>query len=79
MQYQHIRVPETGRRIRVNEDFTLAVPDDPIIPYVEGDGIGIDVTPAMRRVVDAAVEKAYGNRRRLCWMEVYAGEKATGL
>jgi isocitrate dehydrogenase len=79
MQYQHIRVPETGRRIRINEDFSLTVPDNPIIPFVEGDGIGIDVTPVMRRVVDAAVEKAYRNRRRLCWMEVYAGEKATAL
>jgi isocitrate dehydrogenase len=79
MQYQHIRVPETGRNIRINEDYSLAVPHDPIIPFIEGDGIGIDVTPAMRRVVDAAVERAYASRRRLSWMEVYAGEKASRL
>ena len=79
MQYQHIRVPDTGRRIRINEDFSLAVPDDPIVPFIEGDGIGIDVTPAMRLVVDAAVDKAYASRRRLCWMEIYAGEKASRL
>jgi isocitrate dehydrogenase len=79
MQYQHIRVPDSGRRIRINEDFSLAVPDDPIIPFIEGDGIGIDVTPAMRLVVDAAVAKAYRGRRQLCWMEIYAGEKASRL
>ena len=56
---------------------TLSVPDEPIIPFIEGDGIGIDVTPAMQRVVDAAVAKAYGHRRRIHWMEVYSGEKAT--
>ncbi|MGB6488102.1 MAG: isocitrate/isopropylmalate family dehydrogenase, partial [Steroidobacteraceae bacterium] len=76
MQYEHIVVPPEGRRITVNPDNTLSVPDNPIIPYIEGDGIGIDVTPAMLRVVNAAVEKAYGRKRRISWMEVYSGEKA---
>ncbi|MDE2052775.1 MAG: NADP-dependent isocitrate dehydrogenase, partial [Gammaproteobacteria bacterium] len=76
MQYEHIAVPPEGRRITVNPDNTLSVPDNPIIPYIEGDGIGIDVTPAMLRVVNAAVEKAYGRKRRISWMEVYSGEKA---
>ena len=79
MQYAHIVVPEAGRRIGINADFSLTVPDQPIIPFIEGDGIGIDVTPAMRRVVDAAVQKAYGGARTLHWMEVYAGEKANAL
>jgi isocitrate dehydrogenase len=79
MEFQHILVPEAGRRIRVNADFSLAVPDEPIVPFVEGDGIGIDVTPAMRRVVDAAVAQAYGGARRVRWMEIYAGEKANAL
>ena len=79
MEFQHIVVPEAGRRIRVNADFSLDVPDEPIIPFIEGDGIGIDVTPAMRRVVDAAVAQAYRGRRRVRWMEAYAGEKANAL
>jgi isocitrate dehydrogenase len=76
MAYQHITVPADGQRIRINADFSLTVPTTPIIPFIEGDGIGVDVTPAMRRVVDAAVERAYGNTRRIRWMEVYSGEKA---
>ena len=76
MQFEHIVVPAGGHRIRLNPDFTLAVPERPIIPFIEGDGIGIDVTPAMQRVVDAAVFKAYGTARRIEWMEVYSGEKA---
>src|SRR5215469_2187450 len=76
MEFRHIDVPEAGRRIRINADFSLDVPDEPIIPFIEGDGIGIDVTPAMRRVVDAAVAQAHGGHRRVHWMEVYAGEKA---
>jgi isocitrate dehydrogenase len=79
MEFQHIAVPEAGRRIGVNGDFSLEVPDEPIIPFIEGDGIGIDVTPAMRRVVDAAVARAYASRRLVRWMEVYAGEKANAL
>jgi isocitrate dehydrogenase len=77
MQYEHVTVPAEGQRIRINPDRTIEVPDQPIIPFIEGDGIGIDVTPAMQRVVDAAVAKAYASRRRIRWMEVYSGEKAT--
>jgi isocitrate dehydrogenase len=76
MKYEHIAVPAEGRRITLNTDFSLNVPDQPIIPFIEGDGIGIDVTPVMQRVVDAAVKKAYGGKRRIVWMEIYAGEKA---
>ncbi|HVN45229.1 MAG TPA: NADP-dependent isocitrate dehydrogenase [Steroidobacteraceae bacterium] len=79
MEFEHLRVPPAGGRIRLRSDFSLEVPDEPIIPFIEGDGIGVDVTPAMRRVTDAAVAKAYGGRRRLLWMEVYAGEKANAL
>ena len=75
--YQHIRVPAEGHKISVNADFSLNVPDQPIIPYIEGDGTGVDITPVMLKVVDAAVEKAYGGSRKIRWMEVYAGEKAT--
>ncbi|MDY0746784.1 NADP-dependent isocitrate dehydrogenase [Paucibacter sp. R3-3] len=77
--YQHIAVPEQGARITVNADNSLNVPDEPIVPFIEGDGVGADVTPVMLKVVDAAVAKAYGGKRRIHWMEVYAGEKATGL
>lgn len=77
MAYQKIQVPATGKPITVNANNTLNVPDDPIVPFIEGDGIGIDVTPPMKAVVDAAVNKAYGGKRKISWMEVYAGEKAT--
>jgi isocitrate dehydrogenase len=73
----HIQIPAHGQKITVNADNTLNVPDTPIIPYIEGDGTGVDITPAMRRVVDAAVARAYGGKKRIAWMEVYAGEKAT--
>ncbi len=76
MGYEHIVVPKTGDRITVAEDGTLNVPDRPIIPYIEGDGIGIDITPVMCKVVDAAVEKSYGGERSVAWMEIYAGEKS---
>ena len=79
MEFQHILVPEAGRRIRLAGDASLDVPDHPIIPFIEGDGIGIDVTPAMRRVVDAAVAAAYRGARHVAWMEIYAGEKANAL
>ncbi|HSH86528.1 MAG: NADP-dependent isocitrate dehydrogenase [Methylophilus sp.] len=72
-----IKVPATGSKIIVNADNTLNVPDQPIIPFIEGDGIGVDITPPMIKVVDAAVEKAYGGKRKISWMEVYAGEKST--
>ncbi len=75
--YQHIQIPAQGQKITVNPDFSLNVPDEPIVPYIEGDGTGLDITPVMIKVVDAAVAKAYGGRRRIHWMEVYAGEKST--
>jgi len=68
--------PQEGNAITVAEDGTLQVPDDPIIPFIEGDGTGPDIWRAARPVFDAAVQKAYGGRRRLCWFEVYAGQKA---
>ena len=77
MQYDHIAVPEDGERITVNNDHSLNVPDRPIVPYIEGDGIGIDVTPVMLAVTNAAVQRAYGDKRSIAWMQVYAGEKAT--
>ena len=75
--YQHIKVPAEGQKITVNADMSLNVPDQPIIPYIEGDGTGFDITPVMLKVVDAAVAKAYGGKRKIHWMEVYAGEKST--
>lgn len=77
MAYDKIQVPADGERISVNADNSLNVPARPIIPYIEGDGIGVDITPVMKKVVDAAVEKAYGGKRSIAWMEIYAGEKAT--
>ena len=76
MGYQKIVVPDQGEKITVNEDLSLNVPDQPIVPYIEGDGIGIDITPVMCTVVDAAVEKAFDGDRRISWMEIYAGEKS---
>jgi isocitrate dehydrogenase len=76
-RYQHIQVPAEGSKITVNADNSLNVPDQPIIPFIEGDGTGQDITPVMLKVVDAAVAKAYGGQRKIHWMEVYAGEKAT--
>jgi isocitrate dehydrogenase len=76
MPYQHIKVPAGGEKIRVNKDFSLAVPDNPIIPFIEGDGTGVDITPVMVKVVDAAVKKAYGGRKKIVWMEIFAGEKS---
>ncbi|MGA1068035.1 MAG: NADP-dependent isocitrate dehydrogenase [Burkholderiaceae bacterium] len=77
--YQHIKVPTKGEKITVNADMSLTVPDMPIIPYIEGDGTGMDITPVMLKVVDAAVAKAYGGKREIQWMEVYAGEKSTNI
>ncbi|HMW78649.1 MAG TPA: isocitrate/isopropylmalate family dehydrogenase, partial [Rhodocyclaceae bacterium] len=71
----HIKVPQGGQKIVPGQ----AVPDNPIIPFIEGDGIGIDITPVMMKVIDAAVEKAYGGKKKIHWMEVYAGEKSTRL
>lgn len=77
MGYQKIKVPADGDKITVNADLSLNVPNHPIIPYIEGDGIGVDISPVMLKVTDAAVEKAYGNKRSIAWMEVYCGEKST--
>jgi isocitrate dehydrogenase len=79
MAYDKIQVPADGTKITVNPDFSLNVPARPIIPFIEGDGTGVDITPVMRKVVDAAVAKAYGGQRSLAWMEVYAGEKANAV
>jgi len=75
--FQHIQIPAKGSKITINADHTLNVPDQPIIPYIEGDGTGFDITPVMLKVVDAAVAKAYGGSRQIHWMEIFAGEKAT--
>jgi isocitrate dehydrogenase len=75
--YQHIKVPAGGQKISVNADFSLMVPDQPIVPYIEGDGTGADITPVMIKVVDAAVAKAYAGKKKIHWMEIYAGEKST--
>jgi isocitrate dehydrogenase len=75
--YQHIKVPADGKKITVNADFSLNVPDNPIVPYIEGDGTGADISPVMIKVVNAAVAKAYAGKRKINWMEIYAGEKST--
>ena len=75
--YDKVKVPAVGQKITVNPDFSLNVPDTPIIPYIEGDGTGVDITPVMIKVVDAAVAKAYGSRRKISWMEIFCGEKST--
>jgi len=77
MSYQKISIPQNGAKITVSSDGSLNVPNNPIIPFIEGDGIGVDVSPVMIKVVDAAVSKAYNGAKQIAWMEVYAGEKAT--
>lgn len=72
-----VTVPAEGTKITLDANGKMIVPNDPIIPFIEGDGIGVDVTPAMQRVVDAAVAKAYGGARKISWMEIYTGEKST--
>ena len=74
--YKHVKVPSVGEKIRVKPDYSLEVPDQPIIPFIEGDGTGVDITPVMIKVVDAAVAKAYAGKRKISWMEMYAGEKS---
>ncbi len=73
----HVNIPKLGQKITLTEDGRLNVPAEPIIPFIEGDGTGVDITPVMRQVVDAAVERCYGTKRKIHWMEIYAGEKAT--
>ena len=77
--YKHIKVPGVGEKITVNSDHTISVPNQPIIPFIEGDGTGVDITPVMKKVVDAAVAKAYGGKKQIQWMEVFAGDKALQL
>lgn len=79
MQYDHIKLPTNGKAITINRDNSLNVPDRPIIPYIEGDGIGIDVTPVMIDVVEAAVAAAYGDKRKIEWLQVYAGQAAADI
>jgi isocitrate dehydrogenase len=79
MQYDHIQVPANGESITANRDHSLNVPDYPIIPFIEGDGIGIDVTPVMLDVVNAAIARAYGDARQIQWMQIYAGQAAADL
>ncbi|MDC1287080.1 NADP-dependent isocitrate dehydrogenase [Gammaproteobacteria bacterium] len=79
MSYQHIKIPAEGQAITANEDFSLNVPDNPVIPYIEGDGIGADISPVMIKVVNAAIDRAYQGTRKIAWMEIYAGEKATSI
>ena len=76
MGYQHIQVPKDGAKITVGNDGALSVPNNPIVPFIEGDGIGVDITPVMKRVVDAAVDKAYKRKRKIHWMEIFSGEKS---
>jgi isocitrate dehydrogenase len=75
-RYKHVKIPSVGEKIRVRPDYSLEVPDHPIIPFIEGDGTGVDITPVMIKVVDAAVAKAYAGKRKISWMEMYAGEKS---
>ena len=79
MPYQKVKVPRDGEKIRVKGDLSLDVPNHPVIPFIEGDGIGADITPAMLTVVNQAIEKAYGTRRSIAWMEIYCGEKALDI
>ncbi len=77
MAYEKIEIPENGEKVTVNADSSLNVPNNPIIPFIEGDGIGVDITPVMRKVIDAAVDKAYDGSKKIAWMEIFAGEKST--
>lgn len=76
MSFNKIKIPANGTQITANKDYSLNVPNNPIIPFIEGDGTGVDITPVMIKVVDAAVAKAYGGKKQIAWMEVYCGEKA---
>ena len=77
MTFEHINIPTTGEKITQDASGQQSIPTTPIIPFIEGDGIGADITPVMRKVVDAAIEYAYGQDRKIAWMEIYCGEKAT--
>ena len=79
MAFDQIKIPENGTQITANADNSLNMPDNPIIPYIEGDGTGGDISPVMLKVVDAAVERAYGGKKQIAWMEVFCGEKAAEM
>jgi isocitrate dehydrogenase len=79
MAYQKIQIPAHGEKITTNPDFSLNVPNKPIIPFIEGDGTGVDITPVMRKVIDAAVKKAYNGAKEIAWMEIYCGEKSAEM
>ena len=79
MSYEKVIVPRDGEKITVNADLSLSVPNNPIIPFIEGDGIGVDITPVMIKVVNAAVDKAYYGKKSIIWMEAYLGEKAAKI
>ena len=79
MEFKHITEPKEGTKITIDTAGNLEVPNNPIIPFIEGDGIGSDITPAMINVVDSAVEKSYGGERKIAWMEIYCGEKSLGV
>ena len=78
MGFKHVKMPESGDKVRI-ENGRLVVTDQPILGFIEGDGIGVDITPACMKVWDAAIEKAYGGRRKVHWAELYLGEKAAGI
>ena len=75
--FSKIKIPEKGEAIRIDSNLKLDVPNHPIIPFISGDGIGVDITHSMQTVIDHAVKKAYGETKKIEWMEVFAGEKAT--
>ena len=79
MEYEKIKIPGVGEQITISTEGKLQVPNNPVIPFIEGDGIGVDITPVMRKVIDASIAKAYGDKRKISWMEIYAGEKATNV
>jgi isocitrate dehydrogenase len=79
MNYQKIQIPAHGEKITTNPDYSLNVPNKPIIPFIEGDGTGVDITPVMRKVIDAAVKKAYNGAKEIAWMEIYCGEKSAEM
>ena len=79
MNYQKIQIPAHGEKITTNPDYSLNVPSKPIIPFIEGDGTGVDITPVMRKVIDAAVKKAYNGAKEIAWMEIYCGEKSAEM
>jgi len=79
MEFKHIKIPKEGKKIHFDTSGNLIIPDNPIIPFIEGDGIGSDITPAMIEVVNNAVSKAYDGKKKIAWMEIYCGEKSVNV